>query len=270
MKRYIKVILMNKNMEINIFLFYIISFLIIMYGYKVDGIEIVIARYRENLEWTNNDLYRSYKITCYNKGGIGYEIDRSKYRNIDKIIELENYGNSENTYMRHIIDNYDNLSDITIFMNGESPVTKTRKTIITFLTTLMTRRTTFYCSKYDMNINKCLYNFTIKYYKHMGKSNRNKDNYYLKRASISPFGKWYNYIFGNDKDIRHINYQGVFSVERRHIIQHSREYYEKINGYIDKDINPETCHYVERAMTTIFYPYDIKTSVYDFYEEYED
>ena len=103
----------------------------------------------------------------------------------------------------------------------------------------------------------------------MGRENRNEDNYYLKRSPITPFGRWYKYVFGNDKDINYANYQGIFSVERKHIIQHKKEYYEKINKYLKDDINPETCHYVETAITTIFYPYD-RRCVYDFYEKYED
>jgi hypothetical protein len=67
--------------------------------------EIVVARYNENIEWTKN--YLNY-ITLYNKGD---DI-------IDNAIPLKNIGREPHTYLHHIINNYDNLANYTIFLQG--------------------------------------------------------------------------------------------------------------------------------------------------------
>jgi len=72
------------------------------------SVELVIARYNEDINWL--DKVKNKKITIYNKG-----IDNIKY----KSIKLENIGRESHTYLTHIIENYDNLSDTTIFSQGD-------------------------------------------------------------------------------------------------------------------------------------------------------
>ena len=68
--------------------------------------EIVVAYYKENIEWLEN--VKDYKITIYNKSHI----------DIPNTIKLENVGREMNTYFHHIIENYDNLSDVIFFTKG--------------------------------------------------------------------------------------------------------------------------------------------------------
>lgn len=71
-------------------------------------VELVIARYNEDISWLSK--VKNMKITIYNKGE----------DNINKSsIKLPNIGRESHTYLTHIIDNYDNLSDITIFSQGD-------------------------------------------------------------------------------------------------------------------------------------------------------
>ena len=70
--------------------------------------QIVVARYAENCSWTNiltND------IIIYNKG----PTLSSKH----KVIDLPNNGREGGTYLDHIINNYNNLHDYTIFIQGD-------------------------------------------------------------------------------------------------------------------------------------------------------
>jgi hypothetical protein len=72
--------------------------------------EIVVARYNEDLSWLKK-IPKSIKIIVYNKG-----LD-----NIDfPSIKLPNIGRESHTYLYHIIQNYNNLSDQTIFCQGDS------------------------------------------------------------------------------------------------------------------------------------------------------
>ena len=71
--------------------------------------EIVVARYNEDLRWLlpYNDI-----VTFYNKGN-----DNINYLNCK--INLENKGREGDTYLHHIITNYDRLAIQTIFIQGE-------------------------------------------------------------------------------------------------------------------------------------------------------
>jgi hypothetical protein len=70
--------------------------------------ELVIARYNEDISWLKN--VKNKKITVYNKG-----IDNINI----KSIKLPNVGRESHTYLTHIINNYDNLADTTIFCQGD-------------------------------------------------------------------------------------------------------------------------------------------------------
>jgi len=72
--------------------------------------EIVVARYNEDLSWLEQ-LPKDIKITIYNKGK-----DDIKY----PYIKLPNIGRESHTYMYHIVENYNNLAEMTIFCQGNS------------------------------------------------------------------------------------------------------------------------------------------------------
>jgi hypothetical protein len=69
--------------------------------------QIVIARYNENLEWTK---FLKSETIIYNKG--------SNVGTKHKTIKLPNIGMGGATFWYHIIENYDNLADITLFIQG--------------------------------------------------------------------------------------------------------------------------------------------------------
>jgi len=74
--------------------------------------EIVVARYNENLDWLKKiKKSKDIKITVYNKGPDDIDVP---------FIQLPNVGRESHTYLYHIINNYDNLADQTIFCQGDS------------------------------------------------------------------------------------------------------------------------------------------------------
>jgi hypothetical protein len=74
--------------------------------------EIVIARYNENLDWLKKiKKSKDLKITVYNKGTADIDVP---------FIPLPNIGRESHTYLYHIIKNYNNLADQTIFCQGDS------------------------------------------------------------------------------------------------------------------------------------------------------
>ncbi|MCJ1365208.1 hypothetical protein MMC16_004329 [Acarospora aff. strigata] len=73
------------------------------------SLEIVVAQYNEDLSWLND-----FKDSCvvYSKGGpehapaLPYE-------------PLPNIGREGHTYLHHIVEHYDSLPDVTIFLQGQ-------------------------------------------------------------------------------------------------------------------------------------------------------
>jgi hypothetical protein len=67
---------------------------------------IVVARYNESLEWTK--MFSN--VIVYNKG-------KPLSDDFNNIV-LNNVGREGHTYYKHIYDNYDNLTDYIIFLQG--------------------------------------------------------------------------------------------------------------------------------------------------------
>lgn len=87
------------------------NYLIKYIGEKFDKnqIEMVVARYNENIDWTlaYNDI-----VILYNKGS-------QNIKGLNNIINIPNLGREGHTYLYHIINNYDNLKNKTVFTQGD-------------------------------------------------------------------------------------------------------------------------------------------------------
>jgi hypothetical protein len=70
--------------------------------------KILVARYNEDIEWTNQFT----NVVIYNKG-----TKLENNYNHEEIM-LENVGREGHTYYKYICDNYDNLDDYIIFLQG--------------------------------------------------------------------------------------------------------------------------------------------------------
>jgi hypothetical protein len=68
---------------------------------------LVIAKYNEDVSWTHK-VY-NYKSFIYNKHNVHFHLS---------YIPLINIGKEAHTYLTHIIDNYNDLADYTIFCQG--------------------------------------------------------------------------------------------------------------------------------------------------------
>jgi hypothetical protein len=68
--------------------------------------EMVISRFDENINWSDN--YKKFR-TIYNKGKDDIEAP---------YVKMANKGHLADTILNHIIQNYDNLADVTFFTHG--------------------------------------------------------------------------------------------------------------------------------------------------------
>ena len=69
-------------------------------------VNIIVARYNENIDWVKKI---NHKVTIYNKGESDIDIDS---------IKLKNIGREGETFLYHIVNNYNNLDDVTVFLQG--------------------------------------------------------------------------------------------------------------------------------------------------------
>jgi hypothetical protein len=77
------------------------------------AVEIVVARYKEPADWTRNTP-RSFAVTLQDKGG---DLDDRLFPGI-RIRKLPNVGREAHSYLRHVVDHYDELSPVTVFCQG--------------------------------------------------------------------------------------------------------------------------------------------------------
>lgn len=218
-------------------------------SFDKDKIIIVISRYNEKLDWLKEDPFNKYPVIIYNKGP---NDDFYKPDKLVKVINIKNVGRCDHTYIYHIIKNYDNLNNITIFLPGsnnmDNKIGKSKKMIEKIE---QHNKAVFLSAKVNQND---LYDFQLDKWKASSVENNTlnpEDN--LELSQIRPFGKWVENNFG-EVDITHVSYGGIFSVSNKDIQQHPKSYYEELIKDVSNSSNPEAGHYFERGWQAVFYP----------------
>lgn len=209
-------------------------------------IEIVVSRFNEDLAWLKSKKFR-YPTTIYNKG----TNDNFYKPKGCKVVKLPNVGRESYSYLYHVIHNYDNLPNTTIFLPGSAnDKRKIEWTSKVVNSVRKETKTTFPAEEYG-DIKTKFYNFQLDNWESTNESN-NKANSEKKlfRSSIRPFGKWYEAHF--DKNVKYSGYGGIFAVSDTHIKQYNKEYYEQLMQELNVSSNPEVGHYFERAWVAVF------------------
>lgn len=75
------------------------------------GLELVVARYREDIAWTRN-VPKGVRVSVYDKGG-GHGLPDGI-----EAIPLANVGREAHTYLWHLTRRYDSLAPVTVFCQG--------------------------------------------------------------------------------------------------------------------------------------------------------
>ncbi len=183
---------------------------------------IVVARYEEDIEWTK----QFPNLIIYNKG--------SPLDDNFNEIKLNNVGREGHTYYKHIYDNYDNLSDYTIFLQGK-PFDH-YPNIITYLNNNIINNKNLsidfelLTSKIiECDLNGCRFHGGLPLY----------DTY----CELFGVTKNFKFVFGQG---------GQFIVSKEKILQRPREFYLKIVKMLEKELNPVEGYVIERFTKLIF------------------
>lgn len=236
-------------------------------------VHMVVARYKEDLEWIFDDEINRFldewvdQILIYNKsenltfvGTLNYECremtESSQLPRIHSILPLPNIGGCDHTYLHYIVDNYNNLADITIFVPGSLELDYKMEKAKELLRAIDLHSRAVFCYRdtKDDGILEAFYNFELLQHQSADPVNVDEStDTTLVPAAIRPFGKWYDAHFGQNF-VNHVTYMGIFSVDKRDILQHPKSYYERLLADFPDAANTEVAHYIERAWAAVFHP----------------
>jgi hypothetical protein len=200
----------------------------------------LVISYYNSLDFKDllKEIDNDFNTFIYNKSGVELK-DLSKNHNQ---IMIENIGREGHTYLTHIINNYDNLSDITIFIQDD------------FYNHLF--RISYFMDKLNENINKPFYQYPCSWRVGDGYStiSRTIINGFLDLSSWQPDNfaiKHFSERFGlNLPDYYVSETCAHFFVSKEKILKHSKEKYkEMLNWLLSFDGNGYT---LEHAWTIIF------------------
>lgn len=219
------------------------------------NLQIVIARYNEDLEWLKEEPFNQYPVIVYNKGP-----NQNFYHapNIKEVIPVKNIGRDAHTMLYHIIKNYDNIADVTVFLPGSAQLghklPKAKSQVIECAKhndTVIIKNASGY---YPNGIQKDLNDFQIDDYVSTDTKNKdlNPENKLLP-AEIRPFGKWHETRFPNIQT-NYVSYNCIIGISKKDILQHPKSYYENLIRELSTHSSPEVVHYYERAWFSIFTP----------------
>ena len=202
--------------------------------------QIVVARYNEDISYLS--IFKNI-IIIYNKG-----IDNLPFNFTS--IKLPNIGRESHTYLYHIIKNYDNLANKTLFIHGNIKDHNTLPLIDYF-----NKENHFIGNKTFVDIN-----LIKNYIYHSGKYLKDLNEGKMIKSLYKPID-WIKMI-GIDISNEITNFEMVwganFSVSKELIHKKPKIFYENLIKYVEYHANPEEGHYFERSWYLIYSSLDFK------------
>jgi hypothetical protein len=185
--------------------------------------KIVVARYNENVDWTKN----FNNVIIYNKG--------NNLQNNFNVINLPNVGRESHSYYKYIYDNYDNLDDYTIFLQG-NPFDHSPNLFNTI---------NKYLNNHNLDIGIEFISEQILY------TNINGCPYHKNLPLADVYNKLYNRNINNP--VIQFGAGAQFIVSKKNILLNPRELYLKIIELLNYSSNPIEGHVIERFHKVILH-----------------
>jgi Protein of unknown function (DUF3431) len=178
--------------------------------------KLVISRYKEDLGWEEN-----YTSIIYNKG-----------ESIPNTISLPNVGREGHTYIYHILSNYENLDEYTVFLQG-NPFDHSQDLFYKLkeFEELQNKPDFFHlCKEILMDDGK-------------GKPNHWVD---------IPVSYYYNDLFKIPRTEFIYGSGAQFIVSKERILSRPKSFYSNIMKHLETHINPTSVYCYERMWQYIF------------------
>lgn len=204
---------------------------------EVASFEVVVARYNEDLSWIAKE-FPNERVVVYNKGKDDLNLPGNC-----QVIKLPNIGRESHTYLYHIVHNYNQLAERTLFLQGDpysfiytyTPLKKYKIIEKTNCNSIIAARCYYFNEKSErdklLNLDGSKWSDTVfKNYDFIEFKNRFVDS-------------------GNENF--HYNHEANFAVDRCKIIYRDLKYYEEILNTLD-NVAPIEGHYLERLWDLVF------------------
>ena len=218
------------NNKLNLYLFNV-------YGLNKHKQEIVIARYNESI-----DVWKPFLpiSTIYNKGDNNLNVSS---------ISLDNIGRESHTYLYHIIHNWDNLADTTLFTQCNLSFDHKPFPISLYLLSNLDLTIHLWNNTIDFNNN-----IPWGFLQHGGKWLKEYNNGDIRKSKDTFGGWWDKYIDIDRPPLNSLiwSHGAIFSVKKEQIKKKPLRYYQNLLNTINDCKNPEEGHYLERSWYYIF------------------
>ena len=204
---------------------------------RLTDYEIVVAHYNERLHWLKLVANHSH---VYHKG----KDLRPPPLPLYAWEKLPNVGRESHTYLYHIINNYESLAEVTIFVQGEGFSQYCGGSV-----NKMIRK-----ARNDHVCCKVVYRPGNEWGRinHVGKSLREISSGVLRPSNFT-LGEFYQELFGfSHPKIFNFCPTACVAATRDAIKKHPIEFYRKAISFVDDHANPEEGHYLERLWHDIF------------------
>jgi hypothetical protein len=199
------------------------------------------------------------KIYIYDKSDPQKDIHCPSLENTSTKCEVKripNVGVCDQTYLYHIVHEYNNLADVTIFAPGSADMDiKIKITDFIMNKVFETKNTVFVAYDFGMGVGDAMYYFTLPNYLTGYKANQNSGlgDGEQTLAEIRPFGAWYEKHFPGEQT-KKSTFFGVMAISREHIHKKPKSFYESLLKEVSTDKFHEASHFIERAWTGMVHP----------------
>lgn len=216
-----------------------------------EDMTVVMSRYGENVD----EIITIFnKLYLYDKNP---EDNENHYKSIKPDViyqKLENIGKCDHTYLKYIIDNYDNLNEVTMFLPASLLYNNYKIILFNAMINCYNKNlknSIFF--KNPVSTLELFFNFNIITHHTTCKANNiDKEKIiYTDPCSERTFGEWYLKNFG--PVINNLgSYGGIVIVKKQDILSRPKSFYENLIKYLEVGVSPMAGHYFERAWATIF------------------
>ncbi|XP_033639675.1 uncharacterized protein LOC117300094 [Asterias rubens] len=196
--------------------------------------EFVIAHYDENLDWLKPVASFTHVYDKSHFPGSKPSFSVKDWQ------ELPNVGREGHTYLYHIINNYENLANVTVFLQGKIDNHGRSKTCYPTPTKFLEKaRSGVPCILIGKHTNWGRIAFDGKWKAEYARGTMRHTN--------GTFGQFFRELFGRapPQFIEHC-WSACFSATRKCLQKYPKAFYQKMISYVDDHPNPEEGHYIER------------------------
>ena len=221
--------------------------------------ELVVARYKEPVINWLDDVPLDVDIILYNKGPLpDFDFCDAVLQRAARVATLPNVGREGQTYLQHIVWNYDNLADITFFSQGNPRPHVRGMSLADFFDF---DDVTVPASKMKLastGMSRSMTGWTLNSGppEHIPHLQRPNSRWSSLPAALSFSEWWRTYVqlpIPDEKTVQ-FSWGGTFSVTKPYILSYSLDYYEQLLQTVSTHINPEEGHFLERAWSYIYSP----------------